>query len=65
MIHVGQHGSVRQYDALGATGGATGINQCEHRFRVIDIIRSGGAADFQRVLVENQLPGQADGRDRQ
>ncbi len=46
-------------------GRAAGIDESENRIRIVNRIWNGIAPNFQRLLVEHQLPGNLRGWDRQ
>src|SRR5207249_5850081 len=44
---------------------AAGIDESENRIRIVNRIWNGIAPNFQRLLIEHQLPGNLHGRDRE
>ena len=57
-VDVGQHVGVTHRDTLRVAGRAARVDEGQDRFGVINCIRSWFVGDFQRLLVEHQLPGQ-------
>src|SRR6266404_7399800 len=46
-------------------GRAAGIDESENRIRIVNRIWNGIASNFQRLLIEHQVPGNLRGWDRQ
>src|SRR5207244_5851141 len=65
MIEIFQNTCMRHLDAFRPARCAAGVDERENGVRIVNRIWNGIAPNFQRLLVEHQLPGNLRGRDWQ